>query len=170
MSIFTAFVKPRESDNALFELLCSWLYFIDLNEIEVSVPLLDAFVLSLCSRLGFRPVLDYCVICSKSFQDMIRENLSGPNKGKRFLPGFYSGGGGLVCNGCRLQKEQIHEDIFVCGLKEVSHLQVLLKGQWTLISEYDIPAKEAENIHKLVYEFAVYHNEYSIPDWSLELR
>ncbi|MBI2990489.1 MAG: DNA repair protein RecO [Candidatus Magasanikbacteria bacterium] len=166
LSIFNTFVKPRDPDGVLFELLCSWLYFVNSSSTEIRVSLMDAFVLALCSRLGFRPVLDSCVICSKPFQDMIRENLSGQDRGKAFLPGFYCAGGGLVCNQCRIGKERIHEQIFVCGLKELSHLQALLKEQWALIALYDIPAKEAENIHKLVYEFAVYHQEYAIPDWA----
>lgn len=163
-SLADKMLSAGERDENIFLLLKSWLKFIDRIR-AVDITILDSFILCFFDRLGYGPILDRCVICSKSFREMISETLSRPATGKKGLPGFYFAGGGVVCNECRTEKESANEQMAVCGLKEASNMQVLLKGDWNGIMKYDFSEKEALEMHKLIYEFAVYHSEKDISDW-----
>ncbi len=151
-----------ERDAKIFDALLDWLKHAEKNE-SFNPLLVDGYIVSLFNCLGFAPILDECVICEKSFHSMASEELSGEEKRR---PGFYFASGGLICPACRVGKEAVGEQIFDCGLKEVSGLQVLLKSDWRLIQEFSLSEDEQKKLHRLVYEFAVYHSEKKLADWE----
>ena len=98
-------------------------------------------------------------MCEKSYRDIGREELGGKK------PGMYFAGGGLVCNRCGLNKKPVQE-IAECGLREISNMQLLLKGDWRLISGSELTLNEQKSLHKLVFDYTVYHSEKRFVDWG----
>lgn len=162
VSVTNTLIQTKEIDKRIFETLFGWLKFVEKSE-QFRPLLVDGYIITVLSHLGFTPILDECVICEKTFHTMASEELSGKEKRP---PGFYFASGGLICPACRVQKEVVGEQIFDCGLKEVSGLQVLLKGDWRLIDGFKFQETEQKIIHRLVYEFAVYHSEKQLHDWG----
>lgn len=154
-----------EPDERLFDLLKSWLTFVE-KKFEFKWVLVDAFVMNLFVRLGLTPIIDQCVICDKPFATIALEEIDGKNQNVVCRPGFFFAGGGLICGGCRKQKQDIGEEIHNAGLREISTMAVLLKTDWTLAYDYRLEQKEEQALRALVYKFAVYHTERKISDWE----
>jgi len=155
--------EVQESDKRIFDLFLSWLKFVD--RVESFRPILiDGFIIILFSYLGFKPVLEKCVVCGDGFNKLVKEDLSRLNNKKL---GFYFAGGGIICVSCRDKKEYVGEEIVDCGLKEISDMQVLLKGDWQIISNFNLEKEEKKVLHKLVYEFVMFHSEKKMGDWGL---
>ena len=153
--------EEGEADKRMFELLLSWLKFVD-RALKFDSIMADAYVINLFSILGFNPILYNCVVCEKEYKELVKENLLN----KKSL-GIYFAGGGIICPTCRATKKYIGEQITDCGLLEVSNLQALLKGDWRMINEFDITDAERKKLHKLIYEFALFHSEKKIEDWRI---
>lgn len=164
VSLVDTLFDVGEPDDRLWYSLLSWLQFVDRS--SALVPLLiDGMVVMLFQCLGFTPVLDRCVSCGKSFVDIVAADIFGKEKNGKNGPGYYFAGGGVVCADCRMAKEKIGEEIFACGLKEVSDMALLLKSDWRLIAEYELDEIDHARLHKLVYGYAVYHSERRVVDW-----
>jgi len=175
VSFLEKMTETGEPDKRIFNLLLGWLKFAD-KAVSFNFILLDAFMINLFSALGFYPILDKCVICEKSFQNIMKEQFARPSfatatpgklRPRDGVGGFYFSGGGLICPDCRDKKEYVGEKIIDCGLKETSNMQVLLKGDWRIINEFEFDKQEKEFLHKLVYEFVLFHCEKKVSDWGL---
>lgn len=148
------------------------------------VTLVDGYIVILLYCLGLKPVLEKCVICGKSYHNIVKDQLNqqvpgsppasnreASRAGRFQVPGLYFSGGGLICPICLIQKQKIGEEITACGLKEVSVLQLLLTGNWLKIAACELSEKEQIAAHRLVLEYARYHSERPVGDWlSLAAR
>ena len=45
-------------------------------------------------------------------------------------------------------------------------MQILLKGDWRVINEFEMEEKEKKALHRLIYEFVLFHSEKKITDWA----
>lgn len=168
--------EPNEPDTRIFALLKTWLSFVDKTS-TFNWLLIDGFLLYLLSILGFSPILDHCVVCRKSYREMVKEELIVGRSTIDHSPvvhspksGLYYAGGGLICPGCREAKQAIGEEIDVCGLKDISNLQMILKGDWRSIANLSFEADETNQLHHLVSSYAGYHTERQLPDWTVFAR
>lgn len=174
-SLVDKLTEINELDEKIFNLFVSWLKFVDKSE-QFSFVLLDAFIINFFCILGFNPILEYCVICKKSLKIMVSEVLALPvsspgklrPKGEAW--GIYFAGGGIICPICRDKKRFVGEMIINIGLQEISNLQVLLKGDWRLVSEFNMEENEQKKLHKLIYEFVLFHSEKNIDDWDFAFK
>lgn len=155
-------LETGEADKRVYDITLDWLKFTDKTE-NFQPILLDGLIFVLLSMLGFKPILEHCVICEKQYKDLVKEYLSGKAQ-KQF--GFYFSGGGLICADCRNKKEYIGESIWEFGLKQISGIELLLKGNWRLVNEFEFEPKEKKDLHKLVYEFVLFHSEKKMSDWG----
>lgn len=167
-AVIAKMTEVEEVDNRIFELFLSWLKFVEKSD-NFDFVLVDAAIINLFSVLGFHPILEYCVVCQKSLKVMVVEMLA-LRSPKGEAGGFYFAGGGMICHNCREQKKYIGETIIDCGLKEISNLQVLLKSDWRLIAEFNMEQLEQKKLHKLIYEFVVFHSEKRIDDWGIAFK
>lgn len=176
VSITDTLTQTGERDVRLFDALHGWLKFLaEDRRQKTEVILLDAYIIQLLHCLGFTPVLDECVVCGKSFQEMTRESFLQSSAIRLPPSGFYFAGGGLICPVCRLKKEKAGEIFSAlaspasggdCTLKEISDLALLLKGDWRKIADFNLSDDEQKKVHRLVYEYAVFHSEKKISDWD----
>lgn len=168
VSITDSLTKEGERDVQLFDALHGWLKFVsDDSQQTTDYRLqLDGYIVQLFHCLGFTPILDRCVVCEKIYNEIVKESLTPNYELRTKNSGFYFSGGGMICGECRKKKEMIGQEIFDCGLKEVSDMKLLLKGDWNTIARFDLDESEQKKLHRLVYEFAVYHSEKKIPDWG----
>ncbi|MFH1286601.1 MAG: DNA repair protein RecO [Candidatus Magasanikbacteria bacterium] len=159
-SIADRLICVGEDDVRVFELLKSFLQFLETSEISSNL-LIDSFVVKLFHLLGFSPILLECVVCGKEYKDIVHEDIG---VGKK--PGFYFAGGGLICHDCRVKKEMIEEQIAVCGLKEISQMEMLLHADWHRVDAFQLEEGGQKSLHTLVLEFARYHSEKKVVDWQ----
>jgi len=128
----------------------------------------------LFSRLGYTPILDACVVCKKSYKDIGSEYLrsSQPSVPSTMSQnaiqhlGFYFAGGGIACATCLRTKQTIGEQTLLCGLKEINSLAFLLRSGWNDILTYSLDMEEYGKVHRLIYEFVLYHSEQTWDDWG----
>ncbi|MDP2692461.1 MAG: DNA repair protein RecO [bacterium] len=156
--------EVNEKDIKVFELFLTWLKFVERTDKFKNI-LTDAFIINLFSLLGFNPILDYCVVCKKEYKEMVSENIL-----NRKSLGMYFAGGGIICSRCRQEKRLVYELVMDIGLKEISNLQMVLKGDWKLIQEFNMENIEQKKLHKLIYEFVLFHSEKRIEDWGLHIK
>lgn len=155
-----ALVKEGEEDSELYYLYLSFLKFLNASEQE-RLLLLDALLIKLFSHLGYHPAIDACVVCDKSYTDIGKEFFASGQK-----PGWYFSGGGIVCSSCFAEKKRIEEQLLQCGLAEINTLDFLLRSEWQDVLAYEIEKDEYKNIHRLIYEFVLYHSERKWQDWG----
>lgn len=164
MSFIYTVTDIGEPDARIWELTVSWLEHLERSlGTAAGTTLLDAYVLVVLACLGMAPILDRCVICGEAYRTIVKKELRGARAG------MYPGGGGFVCPDCAEKKKKAGEDIAACGLKEVSNLQLLMTGHWPSISEIFFDSEEAASLHRLVYQYTVYHVDRRIGDWALLL-
>ena len=140
----------NEPDKKIYDAVLGWLKFTDKTD-KFSPILLDGIILILLSELGFRQIFEHCVVCKKTERCLMEKT------------GFYFGGGGLICVDCRGAKESVGEKIWDFDLKQISEMQLLLKGNWHLINEFEF----GHGLHKLIYEFVLFHSEKKLSDWAI---
>lgn len=162
MKLMDKLIKIGQPDTKIWELAREWLRYMDemTGETMPVSSLLDAFVLRFFSSLGYRPILDRCVVCGKKYKQMVAEELVNRKKS-----GLYFAGGGLACPNCLTDKRRAGEQIAACGLKEISDVQLLLTASWAKLVETELSQDEKTAVHRLIYEFALYHSERRIGDW-----
>lgn len=168
VSLLDKLTEVGEADRKIWEATLSWLRCLDnLNQSDNLVILIDGYIVNLLHYLGLKPILDRCVVCQRSFQEIIMEELSRPPSAvRRPQSGLYFSGGGLICPACLIKKTAIGEEMVACGLKEISDLQLLLTGNWEKIAAYELTEKEKTAVHRLVLEYARYHSERRVGDWQ----
>ncbi|MEK7084315.1 MAG: DNA repair protein RecO [Patescibacteria group bacterium] len=163
-------LQTGERDVRIFDGLFGWLKYVEETrnkKLEI-VQLVDGYIVLLLHCLGFSPVLEICVICGKTFRTMMKESLAATIGSELLAPnsGLYFAGGGLICGDDKTKKREVGEYVLDCGLKEVSDMQELLKGDWRLIGRYELADDERIKLHRLVYEFLLFHSERKVGDWS----
>lgn len=163
VKIVDTIVQVGERDQRIFSLVKRWLFYVETVAV-FNYFLIDGFVMSLLSFLGFSPIIDKCVVCEKKFSTMIKEELNASGNKKR--GGLYFAGGGLVCPNCRELKQSVGEEIETCGLKEISILQILLSGDFHVMNRNQMDEAEIRSVHGLVMNFAAYHTERKLPNWT----
>ena len=165
VSFLNRVIEVQEPDIKIWQATLSWLKFVNsLNNPVNIITLLDALIVKLFDSLGFTPVLGQCVVCGKNYNDIAKEQISTTKKA-----GFYFSGGGLICHSCILTKEKIGEQVSVCGLKEINDMQVFLKAEWRVINDFEMSVTEEKRLHKLIYEFVLYHSEKKLGDWGRQI-
>jgi len=178
VSLLDKLTEVGEPDRKIWEATLSWLRHLEkLDNLDNLVALVDSYTVTLLYCLGFKPILDRCVVCGKTFQDMVKQQLecqvsSVPpvrQAGKCQMSGLYFAGGGLICPVCFITKQKIGEEIAACGLKEISVMQMLLTGNWRKVAAFELPEKEKTAVHRLVLEYARYHSERRVGDWVLSI-
>lgn len=160
MELMNRLIHPGQPDTKIWELALPWLRYLDQHQFDNR--LLDAFVWRLFSSLGFRPILDRCVICAKEYKQMIQDEFIHKKKS-----GLYFAGGGLVCPACLEEKRKAGETIAVCGLKEISDSKILLTAAWPQMTKNELAQNEKTAAQRLAYQFALYHSERKIGNWDL---
>ncbi len=163
VKIVDIIVQVGERDQRIFSLIKRWLFYVETVAV-FNYFLIDGFVMSLLSLLGFSPIIDKCVVCEKKFSTMVKEELNASDNKKR--GGLYFAGGGLVCPNCRELKQSVGEEIETCGLKEISILQILLSGDFHVMNRNQMDEAEIRSVHGLVMNFAAYHTERKLPNWT----
>ena len=154
--------QTHNPDSGLFVLLRDWLFFLDRDAVAPPL-LLDAFIMKFFAHAGLAPELDRCVVSGISYHDMVKEELT--NASPAAQPGLYFAGGGVVSSFVRKEKERVGEEVYPCGVKDISNLKLLLAGNWEVIAGLQLEENEQETLHKLVYAFSLYHSERQLTDW-----
>ena len=158
--------EVEQPDRPLWLATTGWLHYLDHISAASSsaklVTLTDGYMMTLLGCLGFSPVLDRCVVCGVGRKTMVNQEITISG----YQPGLYFAGGGMVCHQCRVDKQQIGEDVAVCGLRDVSNLELLLKADWRLIGQAPLEPSERRALHRLVYAYLVYHSEKQVGDWA----
>lgn len=148
VSWFDATVAFHEKDSGMYDLLFSWLYFLDTTEYKIL--LLDAFFMKCMIRLGFEPQLDVCAYCQKAWQD---ENTII----------FSFAAGGIIC---RKDKIENNENlVFVFERSVFLGLRYILLRSWREVSAFENPALY-KNLHDFVLQYISYYTEKKMPDWE----
>lgn len=163
MHIVKRVTQVGNRDATLFQCGYEWLSFLNTYQGTSYVTILDAFIIRIFSELGFRPIVNACVVCDMPVRTMLKQEIEG---GPEKRPGCYFAGGGVVCSDCKQKKRVVGEEVFDCGIKEISLLERCLDNNWAVIADAQITKKEAAQLHRLIYQYVVYHHERSIPDWG----
>jgi DNA repair protein RecO (recombination protein O) len=164
VSFLDKMTEVCEPDRKIWELTLEWLKYLknlSIQDTGNSLNLLDAYIVRLLDCLGLAPVLDRCVVCTRSYHDIAKEQLIISNQ----RSGLYFMAGGLICSKCILEKSRIGEKITKCGLRDISNLQFLLRSDWKSIAKVEWSKQEKKEVHGLIYEFTLYHSERKIQDW-----
>ncbi len=146
--IVNLLTEAGQLDEGVYDILDEYIGVLDSIE-KTRLIVLDAFVLQLFSLLGMQPVITHCVVCSKKSQ----------------LFGFYFLGGGVICSGCRKEKEKLGHSITPCGKGARKTLRFLLGSDFETVSRLHLSAVQYRILHKIIYGFARHHHDRNIPDW-----
>ena len=165
MHVLSNLLHVGAPEEKLFDDIVVWLAWLERGG-QTTLPVLDAVMLIILHHLGLSPQLDRCVITGETFQDMIKASL----KEQQEHPGLYPAGGGLVCAAERFVKRAIGETIYECGLTEISNMQLLQTQNWQNIATAHITHQEVQALHRLVFEYTLYHTEKGLKDWASIVR
>ncbi len=161
LDVLLGMIKEGEHDSDIYHFFVSYLRFLD-TQTNLKLLLLDAFIIKVYTHLGYKPLLDACVVCEKSYTEIGKEFLVDTSK----IPSFYFAGGGLICYACSLEKKRIGEQLHVCGMKELHTMQFFFSASWQDVSTFQLDEEEYRHVHKLIYEFMLYHSERKWEDWG----
>ncbi len=160
VSIIEQLFSNNEPDAPSFNVIFSWLQ--NLNQSSNASPiLLDAFMIKLLSRLGFAPGLEICVRCGNTPSPLRR----GTEGEVSFT--FDIAAGGLICPECK-QKSVASEQLFPLTPVTLQTLRTFITADWKPIFSLILGKKEAGELHKLVYKFAVFHSGKKLKEWNLD--
>lgn len=143
--VFDSLVSLKQADNELFNLLLSYLSFLDSYQVEFDKKIgrfyHDFFLLKLFAALGLSPALKDCSSCGK------REKLDSYH--------FDLSSGSLVCGLCRLKLDSM----FILPLSEAALTLVRMAGQkdFNFSQSLKVSAKTAKELTAFVKAFALYH-------------
>jgi len=165
MATLSSLLHAGAPEQKLFDQLAAWLSWLERGG-NITLPVLDAVMLMILQHLGMAPQLDACVTSGVSYQQMVKDALAE----KQPNPGLYPAGGGLVSAKQRIAKQQIGETVHECGLTEISNMQLLQTQNWQKIADANISAQEVLALHRLVFEYTLYHTEKGLKDWSSIVR
>ena len=145
LKVFNQVVGLGEKDPLLFNLLVSWLNFLN-NEKVIAPILADAFLLKFWQILGFKPELSRCVSC-----------------GSKEIKCFSAPGGGVLCSDCSLRKPD--EKIFAVTPENIQLLDYIVEETFSKISK-KFQILENSFVHKLIYHFVSYHSQRPLPEFK----
>lgn len=152
-------VRSHAPDTAIFSLLLGSLRFF--AETPSCLPqFLDAYLLKLGGLLGYRPILDRCLLCKTVLKDMIFSDWEGEGSA-----GFSCAKGGLLCQHCFEEEKNHGQDLLSITLQEVSSMTLFLESDWLVIVQHAISRTEQEHLHRLILSYIRYHSEVRVPDW-----
>lgn len=142
---FDSLVSLKQIDDELFNLLLSYLLFLDGYQAEFNQKVgrfyYDFFLLKLFAGLGLSPSLNNCVACGKG----------------GVLDSYYFdlSSGALVCDVCRLKMDPM----FVLSLSEEVLFLVRMSGKkdFNFSQNFKVSAKTAKELSVFVKAFALYY-------------
>ncbi len=139
-------ISVGEKDVSVFELLKSWLCFVD--EVEnFGDALVDSYLIKLASLLGFRPVLEKCVLGEEDLKNST---------------GFFSLSlGGMLCPACYNVNSLKNGIIFSLSPHEREYFFRLLNSDWSEISQLNFDKKVSD----IIFQFIKYHTEKISGQW-----
>ncbi len=148
VSWLESIVKPMEKNEQIYDLLLSWLYFV--NEKDISSPVLvDAFVLKGISLLGFEPNLEACAFCER---ELVEEKM------------FFSfSSGGLLCQPDKLEHRE--EVTVPLTLPILLALRYILSRSWREIVAFT-SVELYLGVHSIIYPYSLYALEREYSDWN----
>lgn len=134
----------ESSDRTFFALLISYLYFLHETP-TLNAVLPAAYVIKLFSALGFRPVLDRCVMTEES--DIVA-----------FSP---KDGGVLGKKGLEETKKIGHE-VLQCTREVAEQISVLIEDSWEGIQGRALSDAEQVHVKKIIHSFAQFQTNQKI--------
>ncbi|MDD4476699.1 MAG: DNA repair protein RecO [Patescibacteria group bacterium] len=129
--------EQNERDKNIFNLLKSFLEFLDFEKSVYTSCLQAAFILKFFSMLGYEPELKRCVVCGIGL-DAEKKN------------GFYASGGGVICVECAQEKINVGENFVFCEKKDVESLASILKTDWKLINGSELSKTAMECVKNFI--------------------
>lgn len=154
-------IQKDQPDERIFDLVYQFLKHLQESQNkQAQLFSLDVFFLKLMCLFGFDPVTDRCVVTEQLLVDFHKE--------KPF--GFYFLGGGVICPEELEAKEKIGEHVMKTNRAEIFLLNLFLEKGFSAFDIDFFDKKTAQDLHRLVYEFTVYHNEKEIADWAISLK
>lgn len=144
------FLSGHEQDERIYELLLSWLKFLDtINQADNRGDvLIYGFFLKLFSILGFKPTLNQCVVAGEKLN----------NNEIYFSPSL----GGVVCGWCRGLAAEKRHVLIPLSYNEKEELQHLLDATWSELKNKSLTVKEQNIIEQL----GKYHTEKHFSSWN----
>jgi len=150
-------LQLQQTDERVFDLIYAFLQHVESSQDQQSLLFsLDVFFLKLMCVFGFEPVTDRCVLSGVLLTDFEKEKLFG----------FYFLGGGIVCPQEFELKKKIGEHVIAVTRPQLFLLNLFLEKGFTAFDMGNFDKKIAHELHRLVYEFTLYHNEKEVVDWS----
>lgn len=143
-------VKVGEKDTVIFHLLVSFLQFLNSTD-NISPILLSGFTIQLLRSLGFVPVLDRCVRCSKKIEQL-----------SAYV--FAVNHGGLECGGCR--SVEVNDTLLPLSASAVEILLQLQQATWLQINSVSFDPQAQKMAEKIVNNFTLYHTNYPVTNWQ----
>ncbi len=147
LGITAELLSPGEKDVRVFDFLKSWLDFVN-EEAAFADILVDSYLIKLATLLGFKPVLEKCVI--------------GEEELKNEVSFFSLSLGGVVCASCKNTLPPTHGIIFSLNTSEQAYFSELINSEWPKISGLELNNK----ISEIIYQFVKYHTEKIPGQWS----
>ncbi|MBU0597333.1 DNA repair protein RecO [Patescibacteria group bacterium] len=158
VSLVDKLTQVGEREGRIFEMLVSWLRFVE-GASSFNSALVDGYIVKLLHCLGFSPELKRCVVC-----------------GVEEVVGLYPAGGGVICQACWKKKEKLGEQVLDCNLEQAKNLNIFLVGDWHAINNAKcIPEghpsagkmQNAKLVHDLIYKYMIFHSEKKLPDFGM---
>ncbi|PIR03576.1 MAG: DNA repair protein RecO [Candidatus Magasanikbacteria bacterium CG11_big_fil_rev_8_21_14_0_20_39_34] len=157
VGVLVRLLQHNEADEQIFDLVQNFLFYLEkMDSSEHVAFFLDIFFLKFFSLLGFAPVTDRCVVSNTLFSEF--------KKDEDF--GFYFAGGGIVTNSIMEEKKKVGEQILLMNRPQLFLLKLFLEKGFSAFEFDFFDLKVATTLHKTVYEYVLYHNEYELRDWS----
>ena len=137
-------VKEQEKDERIFNLLISYLNFLNESSSHNKNEVF-AFLIKLLGYLGYSPQLEKCGECGLK-EVKIKFDLRS----------------GLICHKC-YDKLSDGKNIVYISQMDINNLRCLITEDWPTI----LNLKLSENLVKLIYDFTKFHNEKKIGKFSI---
>ncbi|MCB9798323.1 DNA repair protein RecO [Candidatus Nomurabacteria bacterium] len=161
MNTLYRLLQSWQVDERIFDLTYLFLTHLENSQNRPSLMFsMDVFFLKLMCLFGFEPVTDRCTLTEMLLKDFEKE--------KPF--GFYFQGGGIICPKEFEMKKKIGEHVVAINKPQLFLLELFLEKGFSAFDMGNFDKKIAHELHQLVYEFTLYHNEKEIADWSKALR
>jgi DNA repair protein RecO (recombination protein O) len=139
----------NERDERIFNLLVSWLEFIEQIEV-VRDSLVISFISKLLHYLGFEPVLDRCLIHDEKMSEILFKH----------QVYFSPSAGGIICENCTLHLQK-NEVILSLLSSDFENFKLLYSENWEVINQIELsPA-----VINAVYQFTTYQTERKVANW-----
>lgn len=139
----------NERDERIFNLLVSWLEFIERIEF-VRDSLVVSFISKLLHYLGFEPVLDRCLIHDEKVSEMLFKH-------KVY---FCPSAGGIICENCKLHVQK-NEILLPLSLDDFGNFKLMYSEDWEVLHRTELSSVVIDAI----YQFMTYQTERKVANW-----